>query len=288
MNFLKLLSLLAVVFTSSITFAKDDIAVRELDKGIYMISLMHYASLVVIGTDDVLITDTANPYRAALLKKEIRKLTEKPVTKIVLSHEHFDHVGGTEVFSNAEIIAHNNIREYDGLDPLNMVPDNIHQTFESQLTIDMGTTTVELHHMPAADGLATAIVYLPSEKIVLSADMYVDKGIGGGVYLTDTNLLGVRNALNTILSWDVKHAINVHSNSTSIEPMRNTAMFLDDLYTLVFREVKKVHETTPSMMVPSIINLSNTLEMPEYKDWSNYQDLPIYIQKMGFSIVHGG
>ena len=275
-------------FLTTSVFAKGNAVVKQLGDDVYMVSLFHYASLVVVGENDVLITDTANPFRAKLLKAEIEKLTDKPVRKIVLSHEHFDHTGGTEVFPDAEIIAQNNIREYDGLDPLHLVPDVIHQTFERFMAIDMGTTKVELHHISAADGVATAIIYLPKEQVVVSADMYVDKGLNAGVFLTDTNLLGVRHLLNTMLEWDLKHAINVHSSSTSLEPLKNTARFLNDLYDIVFQEVKKVNDTNPSMLVPSILEMGNTLEMPKYQDWPNYKDLPTYVQKMGFSIIHGG
>ena len=38
------------------------------------------------------------------------KITSKPVGKIVLTHEHFDHTGGTEIFSKAEIIAQKNVK----------------------------------------------------------------------------------------------------------------------------------------------------------------------------------
>lgn len=284
----QLIVFLTLAFTVTAAFSKNDTVVKELGENVYMVSLLHYTSLVVVGEDDVLITDTANPYRAKLLKAEIKKLTDKSVKKIVLSHEHFDHVGGTEIFPEAEIIAQANIREYEGLDPLNLVPDVIDQTFERYMSIDMGTTKVELHHLFAADGIATAIVYLPQEKVVLSADMYVDEGLGGGVFLTDTNLLGVRKVLNIILSWDVKYAINVHSSLASLAPLRRTASFLDDLYNVVLAKVKNVNDTDPSMLVPSILKLSTQLKMPKYQNWDNYNDLPIYVQKMGFSIVHGG
>ncbi|WP_261844830.1 MBL fold metallo-hydrolase [Aliamphritea ceti] len=268
--------------------ATGDTKTTQLATNIYTIDLLHYTSLVVIGEEEVLITDTANPYRANLLKQEIQSLTEKPVGKIVLSHEHFDHTGGTAVFPDAEIIAHENIHDYEELDPLDMVPDTIHQTFSTHMTIDMGTTQVELQHMGIADGAAVAIVHLPAENIVLSADMYVDEGLGRGVYLTDTNLLGVRKTLKTLISWQPKHAINVHSSSTDLAPLVATAKFLDDLYDLVLPEIKNTLATNPSQLVPRIIEMSENLKMPAYKDWPNYQDLPVYIRKMSFAIIHGG
>lgn len=279
--------LITLTLWSSPGLAKG-IKVQTLADHVYAISLMNYTSLVVVGDKDVLITDTANPYRATLLRQQIAKLTNKPVKKIVLSHEHFDHVGGTHIFPEAEIIAQRNIREYDAVDPLDMVPDVIHQTFESKMTIDMGHTQVELLHMGIADGAAVAIVYLPKEKIALSADMYVDEGFGPGVYLTDTNLLGNRLILNKLASWELKYAINVHSERTDLEPLQKTAGFLNDLYSTLLPKIKTMMEENPSQLVSNILEMSQTLDMPAYKHWANYKDLPIYIRKMSFAMIHGG
>lgn len=288
MNPLKSIVVAITILTSSSIALAGNAKVQMLEDNVYAISLNHYTSLVVVGDDEVLITDTANPYRAGLLRAEIAKLTDKPVGKIVLSHEHFDHVGGTEVFPEAEIIAQRNIQEYKGLDPLNMLPDVIHQTFANRMTIDMGTTQVELHHMGIADGAAVAIVYLPNEKIALSADMYIDEGLGKGAYLTDTNLLGTRKILNVLADWDLKHAINAHSARTDLAPLIANAEFLNDLYDTVMPEIQKTMKSNPGQMTSRILEMSEALQMPKYQGWKNYNQLPFYIRKMSFAIVHSG
>ncbi|WP_299985818.1 MBL fold metallo-hydrolase [uncultured Ruegeria sp.] len=261
--------------------------VQKLADDVYAINLMGYTSLVVIGDEDVLITETANPFRADVLTGEIAKLTDKPVGKIVLSHEHFDHTGGTEIFKGAEIIAQENVRAVANLDPLGMFPDKIDQTFDANMDIDMGTTLVRLHHFGAADGVANTIVQLPEEKIVAIADMYRDGGLTPGVFLTDTNLLGNRKALNAVASWDIEHALNAHSTSTDPASLVATAGFLNDLYDEVQPQIIEMLKD-PGHLVPGIMELSETLVLPEYKDWKNYGDLPLYVQKMSFAIMHGG
>lgn len=285
-----LTAILAILISIEIgSFANDtEIVVKRLDEHVVTVSIMHYTSLVVIGTKEVLITDPANAKRARLLKKEIEKITVKPVGKVVLSHEHFDHTGGTEVFSGAEIIAHENIREFEGLDPLEMVPDTITTTFSKHMMVDMGTTKVTLHHFGVGDGVAAAIVFLPEERIVFSSDMYLDHGLNPGVYLTDTNLLGNRKYLNILAGWELKHAVNAHSVNTDPAALKATAVFLNDLYDAVLPRVQAIMTEAPGKMVPKILALSQTLEMPRYKDWPNYQDLPAYVRLMAFSIVHGG
>ena len=79
---------------------------KQLADNVYMMSEGHYVSLVVVGEDGVLITDPSFTPRTASMKKAIAEITDKPVTGIVLSHEHYDHVGGTEVFPGAQAICH--------------------------------------------------------------------------------------------------------------------------------------------------------------------------------------
>ena len=98
---LRLFRKLAVTSTLAVLAAPAVFAapvVKQLADDVYMMSESHYTSLVVVGEDGVLITDPAFTPRAQSLKNAIAGITDKPVTRIVLSHEHYDHVGGTEVF----------------------------------------------------------------------------------------------------------------------------------------------------------------------------------------------
>ena len=98
----------------------------------YSVFFLFYNSIVVIGDDGVLITDPANDYRAGVLKDEIAKLTDRPVSRIVLTHEHFDHTGGTEVFPEAQIIAQENVEAVFAFDPLGAAPDKVDVTFAKE------------------------------------------------------------------------------------------------------------------------------------------------------------
>ena len=215
MNIFRYLVVIFILSYSSIAPAMAQKAnVDKLDENVYAINLLGYTSLVVIGDEDVLITDTANTYRANFLKETIAELTDKPVTKIVLSHEHFDHTGGSQVFDGAEVIAQQNALAVINLDPLDSFPDRIDVVFKERLTFDLGTTTVELRHLGAADGVAATIVYLPNEKIALTADTYSQARLTPAAFLTDTNQLGVRKILNELVSLNLKHAVTAHSTST--------------------------------------------------------------------------
>lgn len=91
----------------------------RLADGVYHCLDFFTGSLVVIGDDGVLITDPGSNGRAQPLQAEI---TNAPVTPIVLSHEHYDHVGAAGIFPNAAVICHRNCQPHFALDILRRRP----------------------------------------------------------------------------------------------------------------------------------------------------------------------
>lgn len=268
--------------------AQNAPVVSKLADNIYSIHTVFYSSIVVIGDDGVLIADPANRYRAGILKDEIAKLTDKPVTKIVLTHEHFDHVGGTEVFEGAEIIAQENVTAVFHLDPLGLTPVTVDVTFSNKHTIDMGSTSVELKYLGAGDGVATTIIYLPNEDIVATADLYDENQLTLGAFLDDKNMLGVRSILNEVSGWDMKHAISTHSTGTDPAVLRANAKYFNDLYDAVFPTVMETASTNPAGIWELPGSLSVSVKLPQYESWANYDQLPHHVRRMVLAIIHGG
>ena len=63
----------------------------------------------MIGTDGVVVVDTKNPGWGQPILDKIKRLTNKPVTTIINTHTHGDHVSGNVEFpTTVEVIAHEN------------------------------------------------------------------------------------------------------------------------------------------------------------------------------------
>jgi cyclase len=63
------------------------------------------AGIIDLGGRTVIFDTFATPRAAADLRAAAEELTGRPVTLVINSHRHIDHVGGNQVFAGAEIIA---------------------------------------------------------------------------------------------------------------------------------------------------------------------------------------
>ncbi|MDA7965617.1 MBL fold metallo-hydrolase [Ruegeria sp.] len=262
-----------------------------LGDNVYMHFSNYYSSLVVIGDNGVLVVDPAWTDRAKTMQAEIAGITDKPVTHVVLTHEHYDHVGGTEVFEDAQIVCHATCQKFFDLDVLGGAPDTVNQSFEDELTIDLGGKQVELLHMGSGDGVATTIVSVPADKVVATADMYDADSLTDSMWLEDRNYLGMRKILNELASWDLNHSVSGHSASTDVAALRDHAAFLNDLYDAVKTELDAAMAEGGPQAAFALLggDLPGQIDLPAYKDWNGYDEhLSTHAWRMGMSIMHGG
>ena len=264
--------------------------VKTLADDIYLFSENHYTSLIIVGDDGVLILDPSFTSHAESMKSTIAGITDKPVTHIILSHEHYDHVGGTEVFPGAEIICHRSCEAVFALDVMGVAPERVDVTFGDFMHLDFGGKTLHLHNYGPADGFASTVVFLPDERIAFTADLYEDGGLTNGLWMEDDNYLAILRTLKELKNKNLKHAVNSHSENTSVQMVEDNLAFVQDLYDLVLGEVQAAMQSGgPVAVIQSLERWQNELKLPKYANWGGYDEhLPVHIRRMVMSIFHGG
>ncbi|MDY8135431.1 MBL fold metallo-hydrolase [Aquimarina sp. 2201CG5-10] len=294
MKISKIKGLLFVTLLTTFIFGYSQEAnVQKITDNVYSISIFGYNSLTVIGDKGVLLVDPANDYRAGLIQKEIAKLTELPVTHIVLSHEHYDHAGGTGVFPEAQIYAQSNARSIFKLDVTGTVPEKVHNWFDTDATIMMGNKRVDLHHYGAGDGVASTVVHLPIEGIVYCVDMFVNGAITDGRWIEDSNPLGVRLILNNLTLLKPKFVVNGHTDGSEANPLDpkyliKASQFYNDLYDAVAPVIIEASQKGFAEIMEAVNILPKTVELNQHKDLKNYDSLPTHVHRMAMAIFHGG
>src|SRR3989442_1436044 len=118
----------------------------------------------------------------------MKKVTTKPVTRLVNRHHHMDHVGGNFLLRAAEIVSHPYCRAEivrTGL-PVEFLQQRIPRfaaefpklklavpevTFEDRLVFHQAGRVVELRHLGPAHTFGDALVYLPKDKLLFAGDL---------------------------------------------------------------------------------------------------------------------
>ena len=259
----------------------------ELADGVYHYFGFFSSSLIVIDGGEVLVTDPSLDLRAQSIREEIAKLTDAPVSVIALTHEHYDHVGGTGVFPDATVICHINCQPVFDLDVLGDVPE-VDVTFDRQLDVNVGEKLVELHYLGPGDGEATTIVYMPAEQIILTADLYEPRALSGKNWVDDKNFTGTRHILNTVSQWPLRHAINAHSPGTNPQELHENVAYYNDLFAAVYQALA---DAANQGGMPALFGVSatlpQTLRLEQYQDWGNYDTaFPRHVERMILSITH--
>ena len=153
----------------------------------------------LVTSDGVLVIDTPQQPIDALRWREAMTAHAKPLVYLVNTEPHQDHIRGNAFFPGVEVLGQTAMQtRYDALAPSFMSeqtieatkkddPNSAHlighpdyplnpitRTFETELTLEMGSHTVHLIHMPGHTAPQTS-VYIPDEGIVFTGDNVFEK-----------------------------------------------------------------------------------------------------------------
>lgn len=184
-----------------------------------------------ITAKGVVLVDTKLPGWGRPLIDKVKELTSQPVTTIINTHTHFDHVSGNVEFpSTVEVVVHENtaklMQEANPVTGLQSGPQpNIFKenngrglakrTFKDRMTLGSGNDRVELHYFGRAHTGGDAYVVFPSLRVLHAGDTFPNKGIpimdsnngGSGVSYADT--VAKAAALPNIDTVITGHAANM-------------------------------------------------------------------------------
>ena len=196
-------SVLAValtMFTAMAAQAQDfenaTITTTDLGNGLYVMAGVGGNMLASVGDDGVLLIDTEYPQMADKVKAAVADISEQPVTHVLNTHWHFDHVGGNEALARdgATIMAHHNAHKrmsaeqeiFFGTIPAS--PDKALPmvTFGDDLRLDMNGHAIKVTHFPYAHTDNDVYIFFPDANVLHTGDLlfnkmypFIDTGTGG-------------------------------------------------------------------------------------------------------------
>lgn len=142
----------------------------EIVDGVHWVTDGAYQSMFVVTSTGVVVVD-APPTIGANLTKAISEVTMLPVTHLIYSHSHTDHIGASTQFPDGiPIIAHDETKRLltRSADPNRRIPT---VTFADTYTLDTGGQTIELSYPGNNHEPGNIIIYLPRQRVAMMVDV---------------------------------------------------------------------------------------------------------------------
>ena len=144
--------------------------IEQVSDNVYKIFGAGGNTTVFVRSDGVALVDTKLANNGDAILEQVRKITDKPVTLIINTHSHPDHMGSNaEIHAkgNVRIVAHNNSVKRMAAMPNTPPSDG----FDSTMSIGTGADKIDLYYFGAAHTDGDAFIVFPAEKTLLVGDV---------------------------------------------------------------------------------------------------------------------
>ena len=219
------------------------VEVERLQDNLYILRGGGGNSAAFITSDGVVLVDTKVAGWGQPLIDRIGELTDNPVTTVINTHAHFDHVSGNVEFpASVDVVAQTNTaRLMDEWNPVTGFPGDFPdvfdtsggqglptQTFDDRLTLGSGDDQVDLYYFGRGHTGGDTWVVFPALRIMHAGDMFPGKQVpimdasngGSGVDYAQT----LRNAHDGVA--DIDQIITGHSTQMTRGDLAQMADFV--------------------------------------------------------------
>jgi cyclase len=132
------------------------------------------AAFVTAG--GVVLVDTKLANWGQAIMDKVRSVTDKPITMIINTHTHGDHVGSNDFFpASVEVVAHENtkanmvkMKEFEG-EKAQFLPD---RTYADRLTLLAGPDRIDLYYFGPGHTNGDTIVVFPALRVAHTGDLF--------------------------------------------------------------------------------------------------------------------
>ena len=231
------------------------VEVEKLKDNLFMLKGGGGNTAVFVTTNGVVVVDTKNPGWGQPILDKIKELTPKPVTTIVNTHTHGDHVSGNVEFpATVDIVVQENTKA--NMEKMASPPGfpaggpNIFQanngkgmpkrTFKDKMTLGNGKDRVDLYYFGRGHTNGDAWIVFPELRFAHAGDIFSGKNLP----LLDTNNGGTGVEIGETLTKahdgikNVDSVITGHSTVMTWADLQEYAQFNKDFLADVQNAVK--------------------------------------------------
>jgi cyclase len=175
---------------------------------------------VFLTASGVTVVDAKNPGWGKPILDKIKTLTDKPVTTLINTHTHGDHVSGNVEFpATVDVVVQENTKA--NMEKMDIFKQNNNRgmakrTFKDKMSLGKGADQIDLYYFGPGHTNGDAIVVFPALRTAHLGDLFASKGLplvdaanGGSVLQYPDTVMKVYNGVK-----NVDTVINGHSNTT--------------------------------------------------------------------------
>ena len=237
------------------------------------------AGFIVTGQGVVVIDALGSPALAQQLVAAIGKVTPQPITHVIVTHYHADHVYGLQVFKalGARILAHGSARSYLNSDTARLRLQASRQELapwvdaktelveaDEWLVTDrefkIGEMQLQIKHVGPAHTPEDLVVYLPQQKLLFAGDLVFRARIP---FVGQADSRRWIAALDDLLALDTRLIVPGHGpvSESASEDLQLTRDYLRYLRNAMGQAAK---------------NMDPFEEAYAATDWSRFEALPLF------------
>jgi cyclase len=239
--------------------APEPVSVHQISKNVYELRGGAGAnSAFIIGNSGVTIIDAKMTDQAAKeMLEAVKKTTDKPVKRLILTHSDMDHVNGLNGFpENIDIIAHDNslkdMKTANEQGSAKVRLPNI--TFADKMNLTDDGIEIDLLYYGAAHTDGNIVVFIPEEKIAIIGDLFF-KGMDPLIHkIKNGTSEGFVNVLQKIIDLNAEKYLSGHAEpvgKAEIEGLRTTIMDKRQRVGEMVKEGKNLDEVKQAFNIPA-------------------------------------
>lgn len=183
--------------------------VQPIGEHLYAVLDGFYQSMFLVTGAGVIVVD-APPSTGAKILEAVRSVTTEPITHVIYSHHHSDHIGAADVFPAGVIrIAHKATADLlvRDADPKRPVPT---VTFDSTYTLTVGSETLELAYLGDIHEPGNIFIYAPKQKVLMVIDVIFPGWVPFSRLAVSHDVVAWAAAPDAVLEYDFTTLVGGH------------------------------------------------------------------------------
>lgn len=213
---------------------------------------------VLVHGREALVADVKLADYALRLRHEVEDELGRRVSRILLTHAHFDHAGGLSLFPDVgAVLVHPNARRRLEAEGKSAPWVEV----EREVRLLLGGEEVRVLYLGVGHTNGDLVALLPARRLLVSGDLFatasepsVDERYGG-------NILELMHTVDRLLELDFERVVPGHGEVTSRAGVERLSAYLHALYEAVKQQVaagKHEDEAVAAVRLPEFDDLKST------------------------------